>query len=1521
MTFGRSQVSIERYRLSPQQLRLWRLHGRNQPLRAQALMRIEGAPRLDALERAVARLVARHEVLRTRFPTLPGLDAPAQEIAASGEVEWDRVDLRAFPAATREERARAHFERVGQRAFALDTGPVLRVVLMTLDTGQHLLGLVAPALCADAATLRRIYSELQRDHAGQAQSPADEEPASHLSFSEWQNELHEELADRAHPAAIFWEKHGSTTGAAVTLPFESPTSVARAFDPASLELTLSGGRLERLDAAARELGCTLDGLVLAIWSAEIWKLTGQADLVLGLQSDGREHADLAELAGPLARWVPLRARLDAAQPLGELALQLQQAQREVLEWQRYYSWPTADGERVPGRDFPAIGFRWEDHSEAALEGAGELRLEQTRAYVDQSKLCLCCTRTPSTLVLELQSDRALFPPAAAEQVLGQLEALLEQISHAPRARLEELDPVSPRERARLLVDFNATAREHPARCVHTWIEEQAARHPNRVALVYEESTLTYAQLDAWANKVAHGLRRRGVGPETRVGLCLNRSLEIMVGILAVLKSGGAYVPLDPAQPRQRLTGLIDDIQAKVLLTQKRLREMVPATEGHEVLCLDEESTFAEEPSDAPSGGARLEHPAYVLFTSGSTGRPKGVVVEHRQLYNYVASVMERLELPEGAAYATVSTFSADLGNTVIFPALCNGGTLHVISAERASDPAAFVEYVRRNPIDVLKIVPSHLRALASAGATEALLPRQRLVLGGEVTPRAWAEQLQTQAPGCRIYNHYGPTETTVGVMTFRLDPSRPFVAASTLPLERPIDNTQVYVLDARLRPVAVGMAGELYIGGAALARGYLNRPDLTAQAFLPDPFSAMPGARMYRTGDLARHLPDGTLEHLGRADNQVKYHGYRIELSELRHALNQHPQVRDSVVMLKRDTNGNEVLVAYYVSRQEQDRDQLRAFLAERLIEEVLPNTYVHLKKLPLTLNGKINYDALPSLEEARRRQRSNLVAPRTPMEATLARVWCQVLNLKEVSVTDNFFSVGGDSILGILVVSKANQAGLKLTPRQLFQHQTIAELASVATQAPAAPTDEGPLTGPLPLTQIQRWFLEQEVPELDSWGIVVPLEARQPLDASRLQQALTVLLHHHDALRLRVTRSGSDWEALIAPPDAPMPFTRIDLSSVPDAQLEEHFQGLGRELQAGLRLAGGPMVATALLELGPHRPSRLLIAAHRLVVDGVSWRVLFEQLQIAYEQLGEGRACQLPPRTTSVRSWLERLQGYADSPRLREELAHWTAQGQEPPRLLPVDHPGATLPASLERELTHSLSLDESRQLLKELPEAYRCEIGELLIATLAWALREWTGHPELLLDVEGHGREDVFEDVDLSRTVGWLTSLYPVRLTPEQAGPGATVRTVKEQLRSVPNRGLGYGVLRYLSTNAELRARLAGAPQAEVLFRYVGQYHLSGPWFTVLDHPEQRAPTRRHKLAVIARMADAQLHVTWYFSAALYEVATVERLSARYLEALRTLLAERGAPDRQVFAPSDFPLAGLDQAKLDKLLGKLKK
>ena len=440
-----------------------------------------------------------------------------------------------------------------------------------------------------------------------------------------------------------------------------------------------------------------------------------------------------------------------------------------------------------------------------------------------------------------------------------------------------------------------------------------------------------------------------------------------------------------------------------------------------------------------------ENLAYILFTSGSTGKPKGVAVEHRQLLNYVNAISERLELPPAASYATVSTFSADLGNTVIFPSLCMGGRLHVISQERASDPAALANYFASHSIDCLKIVPSHLMALLASSTPESPIPRKRLILGGEASHWSLIDKIESLKPDCRVFNHYGPTETTVGVATYNVSRAERPPSAATVPIGKPISNIQAYILDSDLTAVPIGVAGELYFGGEGVTRGYLNRPELTADRFIPDPLTAHPGARMYRTGDLGRYLPDGNIEFLGRVDHQVKYHGFRVELAEIVAALNRHPKIRNSVVRITRDKNGEDILIAYYVSRKEIEMGELRGFLSDTIIEETLPNIFVHLKKLPLTINGKINYDLLPTLEEARQRTRKEFLAPRNQIEETLAQICADVLGLESVNLNDNFFELGGHSLLATRVISRINQTWkLEIPVRRLFENRSIASLAEM---------------------------------------------------------------------------------------------------------------------------------------------------------------------------------------------------------------------------------------------------------------------------------------------------------------------------------------------------------------------------------------------------------------------------------------------------------------------------------------------
>ncbi|NEQ24566.1 MAG: amino acid adenylation domain-containing protein, partial [Microcoleus sp. SIO2G3] len=675
---------------------------------------------------------------------------------------------------------------------------------------------------------------------------------------------------------------------------------------------------------------------------------------------------------------------------------------------------------------------------------------------DRFKLKLSCVRRDKALLAEFHYDSNLFKPKDIERWAGHFQALLESVIANPDAAIGELEILNLSDRQQLLVEFNNTHVDYPKdRCIHHLFEEQAARTPENIALVYEDQQLTYAQLNTRANQLAHYLQALGVGSETVVALCLERSLDMFVGLLGILKAGGAYLPLDPLFPAERLAFMLQDAQVSFVISHSSLvtdgKHLTEDKEQRKVICLDTGwEAIAKQPECNPTSNVQPENLVYVIYTSGSTGKPKGVAVEQQQLLNYLHSILERLDLPEGSSFATVSTFAADLGNTAIFPALCTGGCLHIISQERATNAEAFAAYCRRHPIDCLKIVPSHLAALLNATCSETILPRQCLILGGEAASWTLIEQIQQRNRDCRILNHYGPTETTVGVLTYPVESKPTHLNSETVPLGRPLANTQVYVLDRQLQPVPIGVPGELYIGGAGLARGYLNRPDLTAERFITNPFNNSKSERLYKTGDLAQYLPDGNLEFLGRADNQVKLRGFRLELGEIEVVLSQHPQVWQAAVSVREDEPGNQQLVAYVVPDRTQppNTSDLQSFLRQRLPVYMLPSAIAFLKTLPLTPNGKVDRKSLPPVEGLRPEVQAAYVAPSNEVERTVATIWREMLHVEKVGIHDNFFELGGHSLLIIQLHSKLREKFNKnLSVSDLFQYPTVSSLAKYLSQ------------------------------------------------------------------------------------------------------------------------------------------------------------------------------------------------------------------------------------------------------------------------------------------------------------------------------------------------------------------------------------------------------------------------------------------------------------------------------------------
>ncbi|MEP7339013.1 MAG: amino acid adenylation domain-containing protein, partial [Acidobacteriota bacterium] len=979
--------------------------------------------------------------------------------------------------------------------------------------------------------------------------------------------------------------------------------------------------------------------------------------------------------------------------------------------------------------------------------------------------------------------------------------------------------------------------------------------------------------------------------------------------------GGAYLPLDPGDPAERVAFMLADAQAPILLTEQRQAGTVSA-EQVLVLCLDSEWEQITDQDEEPAAhAASAGNLAYVIYTSGSTGRPKGVSVEHQALINLVAWHQRAYDVQPSDRATLVAGQAFDASVWELWPYLTAGASIHIPDEETRSSPPALIQWLETQAI-TLCFLPTPLAEAALAEQWPAQMPLRCLLTGGDRLHRRPGQELPFS-----FFNHYGPTENTVVATATRIAPGE----GATLPIGRPIAGTQVYLLDAHLQPVPIGVAGELCIGGAGLARGYLNRPDLTAASFVPHPYSDEPGMRLYRTGDRARYMTDGQIEFLGRGDNQVKVRGFRIEFGEIEAALCQHEAVREAAVLAREDVPGKKRLVAYVVAaREEVGAAELIAYLKKKLPDYMVPTSFLLLDELPLTRHGKVDRRNLPQPDSAARTPEQALAAPRTAVEWQLAEIWSQVLGVARVGIHDNFFELGGDSILSIQIIARANKAGLRLVPKQIFQHQTIAELAAVSGSGETVRADQGTVTGDVPLIPIQHWFFEQNLPDVHHFNQSLLIELRAGIEPQVLERAVRQVFAHHDALRLRFTRAGANWlqsHATDLNDDGHGIFTHCDISALTKNERGDAVAATSAAMQESLDLSGGPLARVVLFDSGAEEPKQLLIIIHHLVIDGVSWRILLEDLHAAYEQVSRDGHAELPAKTTSFKQWAEQLVEYARSEKLAEEVEYWTADARTRVRSLPLDHIGGTNTVAAARSVEVSLSVAETRALLQEVPAAYRLQINDVLLTALTLAFCEWTGERRLLVDLEGHGREELFGGSDLSRTVGWFTTICPVLLDLEAADTVAdAISSVKEKLRHLPSRGLGYGLLRYLRGDDSVAAQLRMLPQAEVSFNYLGQLDqtMSAASLFASAKPaagwgrSPRAP-RRYLFEISGGVAEGQLTLTWQFGGEQFEPATVEKLAAAYVAALRAIITHCTSSAAPGYTPSDFPLAQLDQKKLD--------
>jgi len=1384
--------------------------------------RLQGDLRLDAFEGAWRHVVERHAVLRTAF-VWEGVEKPLQVVRRQTALPIERHDWRGVPEEEQQLRFAALLDRDRTAGLDLLRPPLMRLHVIRKTEREWLLVNSHHHILLDgwsmALVLRDVLTAYEALVRGAA--PTVESPRPYRDYISWVNRQdlvqaekfwHAMLAGIQRPTSIVIEAPSQDTPAE-TLPF------------AEQSLGLSIDRMEALQSLAKRVKVTVNTLLQGAWSLLLHRYSGESDILFGATVSGRppELAGVEEMVGLFINSLPIRVTIRPDQPLGDWLRDLQE-RNAVL---RQYEWtPLSDIQRwsdVPnGTPLFESLVVFESYPEGSHDGEpSSLSIEPLAARSgDVYTLTPGRNNYPLSLMVEPGRDLRLivcyahrrFAHAAIARMLGHLDRLLAAMAEAPEARLSDLSLLTDDERKQL-IEWNGafTSDETGVRCIHDLIAAQVQARPEATAVVTKQEQVTYQELDRRAAALARYLLAQGVRPDDRIGLCLDRSLDLVVGIVAVLKAGGAYVPLDPTYPRERLAAMVADSQARLIVTRSDQAQGVSDFSERLILLdrhAEEIAGCCEGPTAVPLSPSNL---AYVIYTSGSTGRPKGVAVEHRQVTAYVRAILQLDPVAAGASMAAVSTVAADLGNTALFGALCSGRALHLLSAEDGFDPDAMAAAMHGRQVEVLKIVPSHLRGLLHAAQPERVLPTRCLILGGEALRRDLVQEIRRLAPGCAIVNHYGPTETTVGVLTHLVEASQG-QSESDVPIGRPLSFNQAHVLDSDGQPVPLGLPGELYIGGQQVTRGYLGRPEATAERFIPDPFSRVPGARMYRTGDRAKRRADGTVEFLGRVDHQVKLRGFRIELGDIEAQLRREPGVSDAVTMVRETGDGTQQLVAYLAGPSTLDTAGIRARLALSLPDYMVPQHVVLLDAFPLTANGKLDRAALPDPGQQTAAALPSYVAPRNRTEEILAAIWQTVLQVERVGVHDNFFALGGDSIRTLQVIARANRQGVKLTPKQLFEHQTVAAAAAVAQVKPAMPIEAGqasvqhedtrPTAGDptsaqtmpeatalvMPVFPLTGLTPEELAGRREDWGEIEDCYPLSPMQEGMLFHTLMnpgsgiYLMQQFYAWEGRLDREafGRAWQRVIdrhpmlrtsfmwKELQAPLQVVHrrvaaedviqdLNWADTSDEQQQIRMgEMLEQELKEGLDFEQAPLMRIRLVRRG-HDRYAIVRSFHHILTDDWCFSLLMMDFLTHYDACIQGRTLALPPPPPyrDYIAWLQRQDQAAAEQFWKQELAGFTT-----PTPLGIERLDPDTSASGSEVGDEFMELSpEVSERLRTLAQQHHVTPNTFVQGAWAILLSRYSGEAQVLFGVTVAGRPTDLPGVE--DIVGLFINTLPLRVT----------------------------------------------------------------------------------------------------------------------------------------------------------------
>ncbi len=1470
-------------------------------------IKMKGSVDYSIVSEAIDHIVKNHKILKSKISE----DGESLLLDPIIPLKLEKVDLSLYEKTEKMESCQSFIKERISIPFSLKEGPLVRMYFIKLSEDECTLLITMYHILSDGRSAGLFIQEFIENYNAivgkkHLKTPLRVQFPEYISWLNQQKKSQEWKNDERYFIDTFSGKSFN-----IQLPVD-PKEDRASYEGNSIKYTIQLDEVNKLKNWGNSKGLTLFMTLLSAFEILLLKLSQQKEIVIGIPVNGRSMPNIDNSIGYFAHIMPLLATYDANQNVSEYVTKLKSRLFDAYDHQQYpyahfIDLIKSDEKTVYGEGIKA-NFNYEfNTAELQMEGVAIEIEEHKSSYVDFD-LAINVLEQATGLVMTFDYRKSSLADTVAKEFLGYFKNIIDQVTNGSYKKLSDIKLLDQ-------LAYNKINRQHAIsvaypkdKTIIDLFEQQVSKRPNAIAVTFQDEELSYQELDQKSNQLAHYLQKKGVQPEDLIGISLSRSLDMIVGILGILKSGGVYVPIDPEYPADRIQYILEDANVKFVVSNSGCNTIIAKRKADTIIHLDNDwKNISEESITIPNNNISPDNLAYIIYTSGSTGKPKGVMIEHKNVVRLFKNDGSLFNFDENDVWTMFHSFCFDFSVWEMYGALFYGGRIVIVPKEATTNTSLFKELLVKEEITILNQTPSSFYVVQEElFSCISDIKLRYIIFGGEALNPSKLKRWKYDNPSCRLVNMYGITETTVHVTYKEIGEEEVEDTTSTIGV--PIPTLGSYILDQDRNICPVGVIGELCISGAGLARGYLDRPELTKERFVNNPH--LEGELMYLTGDLGRWLPNGDIEYIGRQDDQVKIRGYRIELGEISNTLSKDPTIESCCVLAREGNTSNKRLIGYVVPKEEFDKQVIQDRLRSQLPDYMVPQLWVSLDSMPLTSNGKINKKELPDPQDSEFSV-EQYVAPTSTLEKDLVQIWQDLLGVDEIGVNDNFFELGGDSIITIQVVTRLKRLDYHIQPKDVFKNQTISDLSKVIEESSnSIEGEQGELTGESKLLPIQQRYLEKIYSEGAHYNQALLLEIDKSISVSLLEDAVKALMNYHDVLRFSY-RQNEDKTWFQTYTAYTTNKGRVEVSTVPSESISNAITAVCNQYQRSLSIEKGEVFKTVLIKTpDTESRNRFFMVADHLVIDGVSWRILSDDLGNILNVLSKGKPIGLGKKGSSYRQWVDKMNTYANGKAVASQVSYWEslAADYQP---IPVDKEGAHPKMKDVVEYSIQLSKGLTTSLLQEVNHGYGTDINDILVSCLALTISNWSKQDKVIIGLEGHGREDIAKDVDVSNTIGWFTNLFPVVLSVEKNQSfGDLIKSTKEGIRRIPDKGMGYGALAYLHSSPEVREKVA-AVRWDILFNYLGQFDSITGVNTLLKIAKESTGDQMgenaafdHKLEIDSNIIEGELKMTWSYAMTIYDAATIEKIANDYIANLTDIILHCKNKEAKDITPSDYRL-----------------